>query len=427
MPDSTSNPMPPEEIPSCDCCIVGGGPAGMVLALLLARQGIEVVLLESRRDFDRDFRGDTLHASAIENLAEIGLAESVLALSRSRLEAVRLVTDEGSWRMADFSRLKSPFPFIALLPQVEFLDFLAKEAEQYASFRLFMGAKARQLIDADGEIRGVVFRRDGELFSLRSQLVVGADGRGSQMRRSSELDLNPTAPPMDVVWFRLPKTDDDSGLDEATLRVGSGSLLVLFERGAYWQVGYVIVKGSFKAIRQEGIESLRQKVAALAPHFARRLETLDDWKDLAVLAVETGCVERWYRPGILLIGDAAHVMSPVGGVGINYAIQDAVAAANLLTLPLLRGELESEHLAAVQQRRQMPTRIVQKAQSAIQRRIVAAALDGSRPFRLPWLARLVSHSGWLQGLLAYGIGFGPRHESVRFRQAGTVSQTNRSH
>lgn len=387
----------------------------MMLALLLARQGIQVTLIEAHDDFDREFRGDTLHSSAMENLEQVGMAQKVLALCHARLEDVRLLTPESEQTVASFRRMRSSFPFVAIIPQAEFLDSLAQEARRYPGFRLLMGANAQRLIDEDGEIRGVIYRQNKELHEVRATLTIGADGRGSRLRRKAGFELRATAPPMDVVWFRLPRHADDADVSSAALRVGRGALLALLDRGEYWQAGYVIVKGSFRELRQAGIEELRQRIVEVVPSFQERVQTLEDFSQVSVLSVETGRVDRWYRPGLLLIGDAAHVMSPVGGVGINYAIQDAVATANLLTGPLKAGNLETSDLAAVQRRREWPTRVIQRAQAVIQKRVVAAALRSDRPFRLPWLARVLLRIRALRTIPARLIAYGARPEAVRYR------------
>ena len=406
---TSENISPPEQT---TCCIVGGGPAGVFLALLLARQGISVTLLESHQDFEREFRGDTLHPSVLENLAQIGLAESVLALSNSTVEKLQFQTVEGSYTFADLSRLKTPFPYIAMIPQAKFLDFLVSEAQRFPNFRLLMGAKAEELIEENGVVRGVRYLADRKIHALRALLTIAADGRGSQMRLKAGLKLTKTSPPMDVVWFRLPHDTQDVLATDATLRFGSGKLLVLIDRCIYWQAGYVIIKGGYHELRKAGIESFRQELMQLIPEFQLGLESLQNWTQCAVLNVQTGRVAQWYKPGLLLIGDAAHIMSPIGGVGINYAIQDAIAAANLLTNPLRAGRLETSHLEAVQRRRQWPTKVIQGLQAYIQKSLIANALKSNQPFRLPLPIRMISRIPILQELPARIVAFGIRPEHI---------------
>ena len=384
------------------CCVVGAGPAGAVLALLLARKGVAVSLLELHKDFDRDFRGDTLHPSVMEIMDEIGLAERVLELPHSKLRKLSFTTASGGGAGIDFSFLKTKYPYITVLPQVRFLEFITEEAKRYPHFQLVMGANVRELIEEGGAVRGVRYQGgDGRTHELRAALTVGADGRSSRVRRLSGMEPVKSAPPMDVLWFRLPRRESDGA--GVSGRFGRGNILILLERSEEWQVGYVIPKGAYQQLRAAGLEELRRGVAELAPALADRVEHLQDWKQVAMLSVESSCLRRWYRPGLLLIGDAAHVMSPVGGVGINYAIQDAVAAANILAEPLKAGAVSPRDLRAVERRRLLPTRIIQAFQSMMQRRLVARALNSAEPvsppafLRVPVLSRLVAR------LIAFGV------------------------
>ena len=384
-----------------------------MLSLLLARQGIEVTLLESHRDFDREFRGDTFHSSSLEILEQIGLAERVLEHTHSRIQKLQFKTARGLLTLGDFSRLKSPYPYVAIIPQDKFLSLLVEEARRYPNFHIHMGATAEDLIEEDGVIRGVRYRSEGSHLQMRSILTVGADGRGSRIRRKSGLELKKNAPPMDVVWFRLPRREDDSLESSVTARFGSGTMLVLIDRRDYWQGGYIILKGGHRDLRKSGLEAFRQSLTKLAPEFDDRIASIRDWKDTAVLAVETGRVSQWFRPGLLLIGDAAHIMSPIGGVGINYAIQDAVATANLLTEPLRNGHVDEKHLLAVQRRRERATQFIQTIQAFIQNRIIANALKSDKPFQPPLLVRLFSKLPILNGMFARLLAYGLRHEHVQ--------------
>lgn len=387
-----------------DCCVVGGGPGGVVLALLLARSGIRVMLLEAHEDFDRDFRGDTLHPSVLEIMEEIGLSERLHGLRHSKIETFSFMTPDGPVRMADFSRLKTRFPYIMMVPQEQFLELLTTEARSYPNFQLMMGASAQELIEEEGEVRGVRYRSADGWHDVRARLTVGADGRSSRVRRLAGFVPVKTSPPMDILWFRLPRREEDGA--GAMGRFGRGHIVVMLDRLEQWQMGYVILKGSFQEVREEGLEALRRSISELAPELKDRVALLQDWKQAAVLSVESSRVARWYKPGLLLIGDAAHVMSPVGGVGINYAIQDAVAAANLLTIPLKRGDVKLSDLAAVERRRVWPTAIIQRVQALVQRNIIAAGLNPDRPFRLPLPLRLMLRVPVLRDIPARIIAYG---------------------
>jgi 2-polyprenyl-6-methoxyphenol hydroxylase-like FAD-dependent oxidoreductase len=375
------------------CCVVGGGPAGAVLSLLLARKGVDVTLLEAHPDFDREFRGDTIHPSVMEIMEQLGLADKLLELRHTEIRSATVQTDAGPFTPLDFSHLNTKYPYITMMPQKNFLEFITGEAKRYPNFRLVMEARVRELVEEDGVIRGVRYEADDGWHEVRAVLTVGADGRGSRVRRLGGFEPIKTSPPMDILWFKLPREADDP--EGAMGRVSRGHIAILLDRFDYWQAGYVIPKGTYPELRHEGIESLRRSFAELIPEFADRLERLEDWKQVSLLSVESSRCPRWYRPGLLLIGDAAHVMSPVGGVGINYAIQDAVVAANVLAEPLKEGQarlkdLDTRYLAAVQRRRELPTRFIQAIQTQIQRRVLASVLRSDRPLSPPgWLRMLV--------------------------------------
>jgi 2-polyprenyl-6-methoxyphenol hydroxylase-like FAD-dependent oxidoreductase len=394
------------------CCIVGGGPAGVVLALLLARQGIAVTLLEQHADFDRDFRGDTLHPSILEVLDEIGLADRLLELPHAEVRTATVPTASGQAPVVDFSCLKTRFPFIAMMPQSRFLDFITAEAQRYPSFTLKMGANVQELIDEGGVVQGVRYQGREGWHEVRARLTVGADGRFSKVRKLAGLAAITTSPPMDVLWLRVSKRPEEVG--GVMGRFGSGAMLVELDRGAQWQLGYVIRKGSYKQVQAAGIDALRESIAALDPALADRVHEIQDWKQVSLLSVAADRLKRWYKPGLLVIGDAAHVMSPAGGNGINYAIMDAVATANLLTEPLKAGRVTTADLARVQRRRELPTRIIQAIISGVQDRVINRALDPRSAFQLPLLFRLplLRNLPLVRELPVRLIGFGIRREHV---------------
>ena len=392
------------------CCVVGGGPAGAVLALLLARAGVGVMLLEAHPDFDREFRGDTLHPSVMEIMDQLGLADRLLELRHTKVRSLTFQTVAGPFTPVDFSRLNTKFPYITMMPQTSFLEFITGEAKRFPNFRLLVGARVRGLVEEDGVIRGVRYEGEDGWHEVRAVLTVGADGRGSRVRRLAGFEPVKTSPPMDVLWFKLPRKPGDP--EGAMGRFGRGHIAILLDRFEYWQAGYVIPKGTFPELRRKGIGALRRSFAELVPEeFAGRVGHLEDWKQVSLLSVESSRLPRWYRPGLLLIGDAAHVMSPVGGVGINYAIQDAVVAANVLAEPLKRSQerlvdLNTKYLGAVQRRRELPTRLIQRLQTLVQRQLLAPALRSRAPFAPPRFVRWVLHIPFVRTIPSRIVGFG---------------------
>jgi len=389
------------------CLIVGGGPAGCVLALLLARGGVPVTLLESHADFDRDFRGDTIHPSTLELMETLGLAERLHAFPHGKIRVMRLRTPDGDVTMADLARLRTRFPYVMTLPQARFLELLAAEAGEYPDFRLVMQAHVSRLVEENGAVVGVRYRdAENQFHEVRAPLTVAADGRFSKLRHLAGIETIGTAPPMDVVWFRLSKRSDDPG-EGAEIYVGGGRMAVILDRGDQWQIGFVISKGTYGSVRSGGIDPLRNDLLRLIPWLADRAAELTDWKQTTVLNVESSRATTWHKPGLLLIGDAAHAMSPVGGVGINVAIQDAIAAANRLTEPLRGGTVTEADLAAVQADRESAVIAVQRLQRVIQNRIAAPGLSGKR-FKLPWFMRLALSIPGLRDIPGRMMAFGPR-------------------
>jgi len=388
--------------------IVGAGPGGSMLALLLARRGVPVTLLEMHKDFDREFRGDTVHPSTLEILDQLGIAEKVHQIPHSKVYGPSFMTSKGLFQPFDLRRLKSKFPYILLIPQSKFLELLTEEASRYPQFQLRMGANVYDIIRENGSIRGVRYQTSETQAEIRALLTIGADGRHSRVRHLLGFEPVKTSPPMDVLWFKLPKLGAD--IDAGSGLMGSfraGRILVILDRSDHWQVAFVFPKGQYQQVKSAGLESMRQAIVQLEPRFAEHVETLLEWHQLTLLSVESSRCQRWHQPGLLLIGDAAHVMSPVGGVGINYAIQDAVVAANLLAKPLLEERLEEKHLAEVQRRREFPTRFIQGFQAMMQERVLAPALASTQTtLQVPTLFRLLVRMPILRDLPPRLIGFG---------------------
>jgi 2-polyprenyl-6-methoxyphenol hydroxylase-like FAD-dependent oxidoreductase len=407
------------------CCVVGCGPAGAMLGLLLARAGVDVVVLEKYPDFFRDFRGDTIHASTLQVLDELGLLPGFEQVPQQRTVTIGIMTDDGTATLGDFSTLPGKFQYISMVPQWDFLAFITREAARYPAFHLRQRAEAFALVDEDGAVRGVRYRGPDGVREVRAALTVACDGRHSAVRQAAGLSAVEFGAPMDALWFRIAKGDGDPTGTFA--RLAPGRLFPMIDRRTYWQGAYVMPKGSFPALKARGVEALHAELRHYLPFLGKRVEEgIRSWDDVGFLEVKVNRLERWYRPGLLCIGDAAHAMSPIGGVGINLAIQDAVATANLLAEPLRRGEVTVAELASVQRRRELPTKLTQGVQLLMQRTMVSALLESSDTAQLPRPLRLVMRAPVIGRLLARllarfaAIGF--RSEHVRSAPRRDVPQ-----
>jgi 2-polyprenyl-6-methoxyphenol hydroxylase-like FAD-dependent oxidoreductase len=393
------------------CCIAGGGPAGMMLGFLLARAGVNVVVLEKHADFLRDFRGDTIHPSTLEVMYELGVLEEFLKRPHQEVREIGGQVGGRAVKMADFTHLPTQCKFLALMPQWDFLNFLMEQGKRYSGFQVEMQAEVTDLIEEGGRITGVKARTANGEMEIRAPLSVGADGRRSIVRDRAGLQVEDLGAPMDVLWMRISRHAGDPG--ETLGHVEAGKMFVMINREEYWQCGFIIAKGAGDEFRKRGIENFREDIAALEPFLRGRLGELRDWNDVSQLTVKVDRLRQWWRPGLLCIGDAAHAMSPVGGVGINLAIQDAVAAANILSARLRAGELSVEDLRAVQQRREFPTLATQWLQVLIQNGVIKRILSGTQPIRVPWPIKLMQHWKSLRRIPARIIGMGFRPEHVR--------------
>lgn len=395
-----------------DLLIVGGGPAGMMAGLLFARAGVETVVLEKHKDFLRDFRGDTVHPSTLRIFSEMGLLERFLQRPHQKVRSAGGVIGGRRRELVDFSGFDPRWNFIAMMPQWEFLDFVADEARIYPNFKLLMGAEATGLVFSDSRIAGAVYRRMGEEFTVVSKLLIAADGRSSLVRERSGLPVRNLGAPIDVFWFRIPKRAAPE--NETTGVFGAKRIIAMIDRGDYWQCAYIFPKGQADDVRARGLDVFREEIAGLAPRLAEAVSSIQSWDDVKLLTVELDRLDQWHRPGLLVIGDAAHAMSPLGGVGINLAIQDAVAAANTLAGPMARGEDIDSLLARVQARRLLPVRITQRIQYEGQKRIIGRLLAAdAAPGKPPLFVVLLSRFRLLRRLPALIMGFGFRPEHVR--------------
>ncbi len=398
------------EMVSVACCVVGGGPAGLMLGVLLARAGVDVIVLEKHGDFLRDFRGDTIHPSTLEIVHELGWLDDFLRLPHQDVEQLTGLVGDTRVTLADFRHLPTRCRFIAFMPQWDFLTFLVGRGRAYAGFRVRMLAEVTGLIEDRGQIVGARATTPEGPLEVRADVVVGADGRHSTVRAEAGLAVRDLGAPMDVLWFHLSRRQGEEAPPLG--RITTGRIFVTLNRGEHWQCGYVIAKGEAAAVRARGLEAFRAEVALLAPFARDHVEEITSWDDVKLLTVRVDRLTRWHRPGLLCIGDAAHAMSPVGGIGINLAIQDAVAAANLLAAPLRARRVSEDDLARVQRRREWPTRLIQWLQVQIQRRVIGRVLRSNRPPAPPLVIRAFNWWPVLRRIPARLIGLGIRPEHI---------------
>jgi 2-polyprenyl-6-methoxyphenol hydroxylase-like FAD-dependent oxidoreductase len=393
------------------CCVVGGGPAGMMLGFLLARAGVRVAVLEKHADFLRDFRGDTVHPSTLELIHELGLIDEFLALPHRKVERFGVDIGGKHVQIVDLTHLPTHCKYIALMPQWDFLSFLAKQGSGYETFDLRMQAEATDLVEEEGRIVGVRAKTPQGELSVKADLVVACDGRHSTLRLKAGMKSDDFGAPMDALWFRVSRKQSDPA--ETFGRIDAGTMLVMLDRGEYWQCAYLILKGGFERVKSEGLETFRSRVCALSPFLTDRMTELRSFDDVKLLTVVVDLLRQWWRPGLLLIGDAAHAMSPVGGVGINIAVQDAVAAANRLAAPLRTGQVKSSDLEAIQRRRIWPARMTQRMQLLMQNRLIGPTLQGVRKPKPPFVFELLNAVPVLQRIPARVLALGFRPEHVR--------------
>jgi 2-polyprenyl-6-methoxyphenol hydroxylase-like FAD-dependent oxidoreductase len=397
------------------CCIAGGGPAGMMLGYLLGRAGVKTVVLEKHGDFLRDFRGDTVHPSTLMIMQELGLIEDFLKLPHSEIHALSAEIGENEVKVADFSRISAPCRFVALMPQWDFLNFLADKGRRFPALKILMSSQVTGLIEASGRVVGVNATTANEAIEVRADLVVGCDGRGSTVRAASGLGVQDLGSPIDVLWFRLSKKSGDPS--QVLGHLEADSMIVTIDRGDYWQCAFVIGKGGIGRVQADGLEAFKAAVAAGARFLSNRVDELKSFDDIKLLSVTVDRLRTWSKPGLLCIGDAAHAMSPVGGVGINLAIQDAVATANLLAAKLKAGSLRDADLESVQRRRLFPVRVIQGVQVAIHNRVLKPMIAGEsgpkRPLTVPWPLKVLDRHAWLRRWPAQILGLGVRPEHVR--------------
>jgi len=393
------------------CCVTGGGPAGMMLGFLLARAGVDVIVLEKHGDFLRDFRGDTIHPSTLELMHELGILGEFLKLPHREMRRLTALFCGITVNAADFTALPTTCKFIALMPQWDFLDFLASRGRRYAGFHLMMNAGATELIEEGGRIVGLRGISEGAPIDIRANLVIAADGRHSTVRERAGLEVDDLGAPMDVLWMRISRRPAEN--DQPFVHIEAGRILIMLDRGDYWQCAFVIPKGSASELMKKDIDDFRKMILELSPWLGSRVDELRGWDEVKLLTVAVDRLPQWYRPGLLCIGDAAHAMSPIGGVGINLAVQDATAAANILAEPLRKGTVMVDHLRRVQARREWPTRVIQRIQIAAQNRIIGPVLTSTSRPKPPAAVKLLNWFPALRRLPARVIGIGVRPEHIR--------------
>ncbi|MCJ9701929.1 MULTISPECIES: FAD-dependent oxidoreductase [unclassified Bradyrhizobium] len=398
------------------CCIVGGGPAGMMLGYLLGRAGIEVVVLEKHADFFRDFRGDTVHPSTLQVMDELGLIDEFLKLPHQRLQKMDGLFGGTPVRIADLSRLNTKYPFIAFMPQWDFLNFLREAGRRFASLEVMMSTEAVDLIRCGETIAGVRAKTPDGILAIEADLTIACDGRHSTVRERAGLAVEEIGAPMDVLWFRAGRKSDET--ENVFARVEPGKMMITFNRGDYWQCAYVIAKGQHEAVKARGLQALLDDVVRMAPILRSGIADVKSFDDVKLLTVAINRLKRWTRPGLLCIGDAAHAMSPIGGVGVNLAVQDAVATANLLADKMQHGCPSENDLDAIRRRREFPVKMTQRMQEIVQNNIISGALQsGDRPLKVPLIVRLITALPWLQGIPARLLALGVRPEHVHSRAA----------
>jgi 2-polyprenyl-6-methoxyphenol hydroxylase-like FAD-dependent oxidoreductase len=412
---------PASRVRKVRCCIVGGGPAGMMLGYLLGRAGIDVVVLEKHADFFRDFRGDTVHPSTLQVMDELGLIDGFLKLPHQRLQKMDGLFGGTKVRIADLGRLNTKYPFIAFMPQWDFLNFLREAGQRFASLKVMMNTEAVDLIRSSETIAGVRAKTPDGVIDIEADLTIACDGRHSLVRERAGLEVEEIGAPMDVLWFRAGRTPDQT--ENVFARVEPGKMMITFDRGDYWQCAYVIAKGQYDAVKARGLQALLDDVVRMAPVLTRGIADVESFDDVKLLTVAINRLKRWTRPGLLCIGDAAHAMSPIGGVGVNLAVQDAVATANLLAETLTHGCPSEDELDAVRRRREFPVKMTQAMQVIVQNNIISGALKGGdQPLKVPLIVRLITALPWLQGIPARFLALGVRPEHVHSKAVSPSSR-----